>query len=254
MPISDTLTDQPDHGYVFRTSWPLSSGDIDRDEQLSADGIARYLQECGAQHLVDCGAFETHKFWIVRRTVIDIIEPIMWPTTVRLSRWCSGISPRWCNMRVRLTGDGVDGAGGGHIETEGFWINMNMDTKAPSRLEDKFFDLLATTTDDHRLRWKAWLTDPVDAQTEQPFPLRLSDTDRLDHVNNSIYLQAMREVFPLIPEVIAKPHRVVVEYNKPITFGEDVRIATAPTDGGILVWMTVDGEARTHASITALSH
>ena len=250
--VTGTLADLPDEGYVFRTSWPLSSGDIDRYEKLSVDGMARYLQECGAQHLVDCGAFEAHKFWIVRRTVIDVIRPIEWPDTVRLTRWCSGISPRWCNMRVRMTSDGVDGREGGLIETEGFWINMNMETGAPSRLEDRFFELLATTTDERRLRWKAWLNDPVDAQTERAFPLRLGDTDRLDHVNNSVYLEALYEVFPQIPDVVDGPYRLVIEYNKPITYGEDVRIATAPTDGGILVWMTVDGEARTHASITAL--
>ncbi len=84
--MDDFLADLPDEGHVFQTSGPLSSGDIDRHEKLSVDGMARYLQECGAQHLVDCGAFETHKFWIVRRTVIDVIRPIEWPDTVRLSR------------------------------------------------------------------------------------------------------------------------------------------------------------------------
>ncbi len=135
-------------------------------------------------------------------------------------------------MRVRMTSEGVDGRHGGLIETEGFWINMNMETGAPSRLEDRFFELLATTTDERRLRWKAWLTAPLVAQTERPFPLRRGDADRLDHVNNAVYLQAMREVFPLIPEVVTAPHRLVIEYNEPIVYGEDVRIATAPPTVG----------------------
>ncbi|WP_328856825.1 thioesterase [Williamsia herbipolensis] len=247
--VATPLTDRPTEGYVFDTGWPLSSADIDQFEGLSVDGIARYLQEAGAQHLVDAGAFETHKFWIVRRTVIDVIRPITWPDEVHLSRWCSGISPRWCNMRVRVTSDN-----GGLIETEGFWINMNMETQSPGRLEDTFFDMLATTTDNHRLRWKAWLNTPLANESDQRFVLRHADTDRLDHVNNSVYLQALREVFPDHPDLLSNPYRLVIEYNKPITFGEDVRITTAPTDGGILIWLSVDGDSRAHASITALPH
>ncbi|MBT0566983.1 acyl-[acyl-carrier-protein] thioesterase [Williamsia sp. CHRR-6] len=252
MTLDQPLAQRPDAGYVFETSWPLASGDIDQFERLSVDGVARYLQEAGAQHLVHAEAFDAHPFWIVRRTVMDVHQPIAWPDKIHLARWCSGISPRWCNMRVRVTSEG-----GGLIETEGFWINMNMETKGPSRMEDHFFDRLATTTDEHRLRWRPWLTEPVNAVHEQPFALRRSDTDRLDHVNNSIYLQAMREVFPQVSDLVDGPFRLVIEYNKPITFGEDVRIATAPeqsADGrdGLRFWMTVDGDPRTHAILTTI--
>ncbi|GAA1908998.1 acyl-[acyl-carrier-protein] thioesterase [Williamsia serinedens] len=257
MPLTDRLVDLPSEGYVFHTSWPLSSADIDQHERLSVDGVARYLQEAGAQHLVDAGAFEAHKFWIVRRTVVDVIRPITWPDTVQLWRWCAGISPRWCSMRVRITGDGIDGQPGGLIETEGFWINMNMETKSPGRMEDRFFEKLATTTDERRLRWKAWLSQQPTSDDGPVFALRHADTDRLDHVNNSIYLQALREVFPEAGALVEHPYRLVIEYDKPITYGETVRIVSEwfdhETGPGMLVWLTVDGDVRARASITPLA-
>ncbi|WP_432421533.1 ATP-binding cassette domain-containing protein, partial [Nocardia brasiliensis] len=47
-----------------------------------------------------------------RRTVIDVIRPILWPEEVQLLRWCSAMSTRWANMRVRVTS-----GNGGLIET-----------------------------------------------------------------------------------------------------------------------------------------
>jgi acyl-ACP thioesterase len=42
---------------------------------------------------------------------------------LRLRRWCSATSTRWCETRVR-----IDGRKGGLIESEAFWININRDT------------------------------------------------------------------------------------------------------------------------------
>ncbi|SIS21612.1 acyl-[acyl-carrier-protein] thioesterase [Williamsia sterculiae] len=242
-----TMVELPETGYVFRSSWRVSSTDVDQHETLSIDSMARYLQEIGERHLIDAGAFEAHRFWVVRRTVIDVLRPIRWPDDVTLTRWCAGLSPRWCNMRVR-----IEGGKGGLVETEAFWINMNMETKGPSRMEDEFFDRLSTTTDEHRLRWKPWLTASPEPGTERPFALRHSDTDRQQHVNNAIYLLAVRELYPDHPDLFAGPFRLIVEYNKAITYGEHVTITTAETPDGVLVWILADGEARAHAAITRI--
>ncbi|GAA1457541.1 acyl-[acyl-carrier-protein] thioesterase [Williamsia maris] len=249
MPLSDTLVDMPTEGYVFHTSWPAATSDMDQFEQLSVDGVARYLQEVGAYHLIDAGAMETDPFWIVRRTVIDMIEPVSWPNTLTLSRWCAALSSRWCNMRVKIVGDH-----GGRIETEAFWIHMNMETRGPGHIEGKFLEMLGSTTDDRRLKWSPWLTTPMAQESPRTFQIRHSDTDRFGHVTNAIYWQALREVFPEVPDVVAGKHRLVIEYNKPIMYGEEVHLTTTPIDDGVLVYLSVDGRARTHMSITALPH
>ena len=71
---------------------------------------------------------------------------------LRLRRWCSGTSNRWCEMRVR-----IDGRKGGLIESEAFWININRETQGPARISDDFLEGLQRTTDVDRLRWKAYL-------------------------------------------------------------------------------------------------
>ena len=93
----------------------------------------------------------THPLWIVRRTMIDLIRPIEFQDMLRMRRWCSGTSNRWCEMRVR-----IDGRHGGLMESEAFWININRETRAGAHRRRLPEGLQRTTVVD-RLRWKAYL-------------------------------------------------------------------------------------------------
>ncbi len=76
---------------VFDTSWSLRMADVDRDGRLRFDGATRHIQDVGQDQLRQMGYEDVHPAWIVRRTMIDIVEPIEFPPDIlRLRRWCSG--------------------------------------------------------------------------------------------------------------------------------------------------------------------
>ena len=151
--LAKTLMPVPDpHPDVFDRQWPLRVADIDRLGRLRLDAAVRHIQDIGQDHLREMGHNDTHPLWIVRRTMVDMIAPIEFQDTLRLRRWCSGASNRWCEMRVR-----IDGRRGGLIETEAFWINFNRETQTPARIADDFMDSLMKTTEVSRLRWKSYL-------------------------------------------------------------------------------------------------
>lgn len=242
------LRDLPDSGYVYSTAWKLLTSDIDSHLNARLDGVARYIQEVGAEHLADAGAAEAHPHWIVQRTVIDVITPIGLPSDITFRRWCSALSPRWCTMRVRL-----DGSDGGRIETEGFWILMNKDTLTPSRVSDEVFDLFASTTDVHRLQWRPWLPGavPDDAQTT-PFPLRYTDIDLFEHVTNAAYWHGVHEVLASEPDLATTPYRAVVEYRKPIKLDETVVIAHERRGDALHMWFLASGVVKAAALVCRL--
>ncbi|MDT5339606.1 MAG: hypothetical protein QOD90_5111, partial [Mycobacterium sp.] len=235
----DPLSPLPERGYVYRTGWRLLTSDIDSDLRLRLDGVARNIQEVGAEHLADAGYADVHPHWIVQRTVIDVLEPLELPSDITFRRWCSGISNRWCSMRVRL-----DGSDGGLIETEGFWINMNKDTATPSLISESMFDRFATTTDDTRLKWRPWLPGPASSDVVTPFALRHTDIDLFRHVNNTVYWHGVHEVLAQYSELVSSTYRAVVEYRKPIQLGESVDIHSAVRDGDVRLWFVVAGEVR----------
>ncbi len=237
--VAEPLSPLPGHGYVYRTSARLLTSDIDADLRLRLDGVARNIQEVGAEHLNDSGYADVHPHWIVQRTVIDVLEPIELPNQITYRRWCSGISNRWCAMRVRLDGDD-----GGRIETEGFWINMNKSTSMPSLIAEDLFARFATTTEDTRLKWRPWLPGPAEPERVTPFALRHTDIDLFRHVNNTVYWHGVHEVMALYPDLVGDTHRAVVEYRKPIQPAESVTIASAADDDAVRLWFVVAGEVR----------
>ncbi|WP_245722065.1 acyl-[acyl-carrier-protein] thioesterase [Nocardia crassostreae] len=245
-PMLRPLAPVPSSGHIFDIGKRLGTVDMDEDQNLRIDGIARHIQEAGVDHLRHTGALDTHPHWIVRRTVIDVLRPIAWPAQLRLRRWCSGISPRWCTMRCRIDSDN-----GGLVETEGFWIHMNKETMSPSRVSDKFFDLMTTTTSEQRLRWQQWIDAPLPAADGVRFPLRRTDLDHFQHVNNTAYWHAVHEFATDAADLTRGPHRFVLEYNKPIRYGENLDIHTERGTDGLGIWFAVDGDVRAVARLSA---
>jgi acyl-ACP thioesterase len=167
------------------------------------------------------GFEETHPLWIVRRTMIDVIRPIEFGDMLRMRRWCSGTSNRWCEMRVR-----IDGRKGGLLESEGFWINFNRDTQTPARISDDFLAGLRKTTDVDRLRWKAYLKPGSrdDAAEIHEFPVRFTDIDFFDHMNNSVYWSVVEDYLSSYPELLKAPLRVTIEHDAAVALGDKLEI------------------------------
>ncbi len=69
-----------------------------------------------------------------------------------------------------------------YIETEGFWICVNKDTLTPSRLTD--IARFGSTTENHRSSGAHGSTGPNIDEYRTPFPLRRTDIDPFEHVNN----------------------------------------------------------------------
>jgi acyl-ACP thioesterase len=209
------------HPDVFDREWPLRVADIDATGRLRLDAAARHIQDIGQDQLRELGFQETHPLWIVRRTMVDLIRPIEFQDMLRLRRWCSGTSNRWCEMRVR-----VDGRKGGLIESEAFWININRDTEMPSRIADDFLEGLRRTTDVDRLRWKAYLKPGARDTADQivEYPVRFTDIDLFDHMNNSVYWSVIEDYLAATPELLRGPIRVTIEHEAPVALGDKLEI------------------------------
>lgn len=243
-----TASPQPDMGFV--TGWPVRAADVDPTDRLRLDGVARYLQDIAWENLQATFFVDTDPWWIVRRTIIDVIHPITWPATVRLRRWCSGLSTRWTNMRVQVTDEA-----GGLIETEGFWINVSKESGMPTRISDEGLAYLSQSTDQHRLRWRSWLTEPAPPPSafDVHFPLRATDIDQFEHVNNAVYWQAVEHFIRDHPDLLTEGHRAVIEYHAPVTAGQDMVVRGRYDEAtGLTLWFLVGDTVSTAARIGPL--
>ncbi|MEU4314069.1 acyl-ACP thioesterase domain-containing protein [Nocardia sp. NPDC024068] len=256
MSLDQPLAPLPQESMGFTSAWPVRAGDVDPYNRVRLDGIARYLQDIAWEHLQQSILEQTDPHWIVRRTVIDVIRPVRWPDQVHLQRWCSSMSTRWSNMRVRITSDR-----GGLIETEGFWIKINEANNMPARISDAGLAYLAQTTTEQRLRWRPWLTDttPAESDIDHPFPLRATDIDQYNHVNNACYWQAVEQYLVDYPKLVSGPYRAVIEYVAPVLARQHISVRSRYEPGGgnfgrpsLRLWFVVDGETTTVVRIAPL--
>ncbi|MFC4123380.1 acyl-[acyl-carrier-protein] thioesterase [Nocardia rhizosphaerae] len=246
--VATPLPDCPDLDQAFAASWPVRLGDTDDQDRLRLDAVARYLQDIGFDHLDAVADGDKHQAWIVRRTVIDVYEPIMFGDRVHLRRWADALSNRWCDMRIRLTGER-----GGHIEAAAFLIHIDPVAGRPARMSDAFMAPMLAGTTEHRLRWRAALTELDDREVEAvPFPLRVTDVDRLGHVNNAVYWEAVEEALAAHPDRQTLPYRAIVEHVGPVMAVDKVMLRTGLRPGGLRLQLDVDGAARALGSVDRL--
>ncbi len=245
MPIATPLPTRPSGAPAFEQSRQVRLGDTDADERLRLDAIARYLQDIGFDNLDAVAEGDLHPAWIVRRTVIDVLAPIEFRDTVHLSRWSSALSNRWCNMRVR-----IEGERGGLVETEAFLININPDTMQPGRMTDTFMAPMLAHTTEHRLRWRAALAPaPADGSPVERFHLRVTDFDRMGHLNNAVYWEALEQVLADRSAGHELPYRAIVEHVGAVLSGDEVWLRSWDDGPACCAQLEVGGEARALARV-----
>ena len=257
------LPDRKDGARFFEATYRVRTGDVDQDMRVRLDAVARYLQDVANDNIEATELGDSDPFWIVRRTVVDVIKPISWPATVTAQRWCGSLSTRWTNMRVRLTAEhqtnrfNPEPRESGLIETEAFWINVN-DQGMPSRISDDAFELLSSMTDEHRLRWKSLNPEKApDAEgasaDDREHVLRSTDFDPFKHLNNAAYLEAVEDELVEHLDLIDGPHRLVIEYLRPIVPGTPITLRRVREPERLLLWMLIpddDGEDQVAATVS----
>ncbi|MFT4085803.1 MAG: thioesterase [Gordonia sp. (in: high G+C Gram-positive bacteria)] len=246
------LGDRKDGARFFQAGYRVRTGDVDQEMRARLDALARYLQDIANDNIEATDFGDSDPFWIVRRTVIDVLEPISWPADVHAERWCGALSTRWTNMRVRLTSTpetnrfNPDPRPAGHVESEAFWINVT-DQGMPSRISDDAYEVLSSMTDEHRLRWKSMNPDKAPAEHDVALPdrehvLRSTDFDPFKHLNNAAYLEAVEDELVAHADLLDGPHRVVIEYLRPITPGTPITLRRARVDDCLFVWMLIPSD------------
>jgi acyl-ACP thioesterase len=139
------------------------------------------------------------------------------------------------------------------MESEAFWININRETQGPARISDDFIAGLQKTTAIDRLRWKAYLKPGLreDAEDVRQYPVRVSDIDIFDHMNNSVYWSVIEDYLYDKPELVAKPLRVTIEHDLPVALGDRLEIIRHVYPAG-----STDkfGEELTDRTVTTLTY
>ena len=246
--LDEQLVPLPAAGRVFRGERPVRLADVDPAGRLRFDACARYLHDVSNDDTSDA-ALADDGSWVVRRTIIDVTERCRFRERLQLATWCGGTGSRWAERRVS-----VEGAKGGRIEAASLWVYVDVATMLPKRLGEGFVELFGEAANGRTIGSKLELDGPPDPARgdARPWPLRRTDIDVLQHVNNAAYWCALEELIAERRDLVERPHRAVVEFAKPLDLGMDVRLQSVNESDAVRAWLTVNGTV--HASLALGSH
>lgn len=203
--------------------------------RLRLDAAARMLQDVSDEDTTDAG-FPPGEPWVVRRVEMLVAEFPIFRQQVDVTTWCSGIGGRWAERRVRI--QVVDGPG--RIDAAVLWVHLDAEGR-PARLPERFDALYAEAAGGRTVRARLQHdSTPPEGAARWPFPLRFTDFDMMDHVNNAVSWEPVEQALADRSELRA-PLRVSVEHPAPIDPGSEPEIAVADAGDGFDLWVLVEG-------------
>lgn len=244
----DELVERPRTGRVFEGTRRVRLADVSPAGRLRLDAAARFLQDLSADDTAD-SALPDAEAWVVRKTVIEVRTFPRYLEPMALATWCSGTGSHWAERRISIQGEA-----GGAVEAATTWVHFDRASGRPSRIPVGFDEIYGEASGGRRV--KARLDHP-DAVPEGAggfgWPLRFSDFDVLDHVNNAAYWQIVEEALADRRDLRA-PLRAEVQHRTAVERGASVVVATdALVDGGLGIWVTADGVVAATARVHPLS-
>jgi acyl-ACP thioesterase len=214
--------------------------DADSRRRLRLDALARLLQDLGNDDMADAG-LDPSSPWVARRTVVVAARwPVLGDRLV-LETWCGGFGPRWAERRTSITGDS-----NASVEVASLWVHLGPGDR-PAPLPDDFVATYGEATGGRtvsaRLCHRA--SPGPDAQV-RPWPLRATDLDVLEHVNNAATWQAVEDELWRRSVV---PARAELEYRDALDPGDEVMLRSEAVEGEVRLWLAVGDEVRASAVV-----
>jgi acyl-ACP thioesterase len=198
--------------------------DADETGRLRLDAVARYLQDAATDDVDETGWGAPDHLWVLRSVRVDTLVPFLRDRTVEILTWGSGFSALAAGRRWSLAGDD-----GGSIEVDSVWIHLGSDAR-PARIGEGF-DPYARAAGGRAASTRLELPAPPADAPRVGWPLRLTDVDRMGHVNNAAYWCAVEQRLVEHGPDLRAPTRARLDYRHPIDLGERVELVEQVSDG-----------------------
>jgi len=215
-------------GRTFQGSAKVRLGDVGRSGRVQLDALARFLQDVANDDSSDAGMPREYA-WLVRRTVVDVHEPVRLGEQLTLTTYCSGTGSRWAERRTS-----IHGLRGGHVEAVAIWVCTDPRTGRAVSLPFQFGGIYGQAAGNRKVSARLTIQDPPRKSDERSWPVRATDIDVLGHMNNAAYWAAIED------EVVRRDmsvRRAVVEYRLPIEPDDDVHLMSTMGTGALTIWL-----------------
>lgn len=211
-------------------------GDVNPHGRLRLDSLARFVQDIATADAAEALVGSAFAY-VLRRLSIRIDQSARISERLTMTTYCSGIARGWAERRTSVTG-----TTGAAIETAAIWVPIDA-VGRPVRLPEDFMAAYGAAAQgrrvEARLRHRPMPPKEDAGVSVLAWPLRFTDLDTLNHVNNAAHWSAIEQVAQGRMVSFAE-----IEFVQPILANESCELVWRETDGCLEGWMAVDGSAR----------
>jgi acyl-ACP thioesterase len=225
---AEPFAPDPAHGRVFTVSRAVRSADVTPGGRLRLDALARYLQDAAEDDLADAGAAESYG-WLLRRVALAIRGYPAYGEPVRLRTYCSAIGPRWAERTTTLAGPAGD-----LMQAIAVWAAVSQADGRPAPLAASFHRVYGPSAGHRQVSARLSLPGPPGSSAGRPWPLRATDFDTADHVNNAVHWAAVEDALAGRGWL---PAGAELDYNRPIRPGQRPQLVTSHTEDQLQAWL-----------------
>jgi acyl-ACP thioesterase len=136
-----------------------------------------------AEDVADAGLDDEDGVWLLRRAAYEVRR---WPRLyedLEVTTWATGARGAVAERHTTI--------GDADVHGNALWACVEKRSSRPRRLSARFEEAYSSSIAGRRVSSRPLHGDPPLDSPTRPFVLRYSDFDRVGHVNNAVYLEAL---------------------------------------------------------------
>lgn len=213
------------------------------DDRVGIDGVASMLQEMAWQHAGMLGFAFTEEdqayFWVLYRVRMRFHRRPRWNQRVAMTTWPSGMHRLYAIRDLRIDDATIGGSEPERlVDISSAWIILDAENRRPVRPE-RMLDA-DVIVDDHLLELPTGRLESIAAEEASGrlaqarwHPVRPSDTDRNEHVNNARFAQWLLDG---ASRTVSGLTDCTLTFQREMKIGEEFCVIEDPERGIAEVW------------------
>jgi acyl-ACP thioesterase len=215
----------------------IGLADVRPDGRVRLDAVARIVQDVADHDAATAPDTDDMGVWILRRMAMDLAHTPRLRAHVTATTYCSGVGARWAERTTELrVGERSC------IATTALWVHVDRERGTPTPLPKSFDAVWGATAQGRKVSARLQHDAPPADVNRRHWPLRATDLDVLDHVNNTAYWAPVEE--ELAWRGRPKVHRAEIEFRAGLVATDNVDLLTTSTADGFACWLLVGDDVR----------
>lgn len=212
---------------VWSDAYRVRSYMVDPQKKATLPALCRFLQETAYHHAHNLELGYEHlkqknQFWVLSRLLVKMTTYPVWDDLIEVHTWPSGVE-RLFALRDFSIRDKKGSLLGAAVSA---WIILDSEKRRPQRpdhLEEEIGHLVGAPAFAERPDKIPGLSDPEKGPV---FPVRYSDLDLYDHVNNVKYIQWILDSYPIAMHREFEISTFAINFLSEAKYGDDISICT----------------------------